>query len=104
MSKKTVQFVDEQEIRALFNEYILPEKAKGELFEIVRNSNHPARSLAREPFCTESQLVVYYDKNFQEIANAHQYLRQDGSLGASGKPDPKMVVLNEIIYKIRKQP
>ena len=59
---------------------------------------------AREPFCTESQLVVYYDKNFQEIANAHQYLRQDGSLGASGKPDPKMVVLNEIIYKIRKQP
>lgn len=25
-----------------------------------------------------------------EIARAHRYLRPDGTLGASGKPDPKL--------------
>jgi len=33
------------------------------------------------------------------VALVHQYLRRDGSLGASGKPDPKMLFdRGELLY------
>ena len=101
MPNKKVKFVTKQEIRRLFNTSILPKKKKGKFYEKVKKDNHPSRPLAKEPFCTKSQFVVYYDKNHQEVANAHRYLRRDGSLGASGKPDPKQVILKGIIYKVK---
>jgi hypothetical protein len=30
----------------------------------------------------------------------HQYLRPDGTLGASGLPDPKLVVHEGVVYKL----
>jgi len=44
----------------------------------------------REPPGTRSQSVPYYLMGVK-IAVCHQYLRPDGSLGASGLPDPKLV-------------
>jgi hypothetical protein len=65
---------------------------------------HPSRTKANEPFCTWTQEVFYIDANNDEIARVHQYLRPDGTLGASGLPDPKQLVENDIVYRLRKQP
>ena len=34
----------------------------------------------------------------------HQYIRVGGVVGASGLPDPKRILENGILYRIRKQP
>jgi hypothetical protein len=39
-------------------------------------------------------MVSYYDSRWRLVAKAHQYLRPDGTLGASCKPDPKKLVVN----------
>jgi hypothetical protein len=47
-----------------------------------------------EPPGTRSQIVSYWEVvggNLQKVALAHRYMRPDGSLGASGFPDPKQV-------------
>ena len=37
------------------------------------------------------EFVEYLDDQGQWIAQAYQYVKPDGSLGASGKPDPKRI-------------
>ena len=62
---------------------------------------HEKRAVARKPYKddpgpphqtpgTRSQIVPYFLMGYH-IAVCHQYTRPDGSLGASGKPDPKML-------------
>lgn len=43
-------------------------------------------------------MISYRDANGNEIARVHQYLRPDGTLGASGKPDPKPLMVNGVVY------
>jgi hypothetical protein len=42
-----------------------------------------------------SQTVEHRDRYGRRVALVHQYRMRDGTLGASGKPDPKVVVLND---------
>ena len=80
-------------LRRLFNDRRLAEAARsGEITTELRRTRHPAVPSAGEPICTRSQLVTYYDSNVTRIAIVHQYLRRDGSLGASGRPDPKWLL------------
>ncbi len=51
-----------------------------------------------EPPCTRSQLLIYWTGQREPIALVHRYLRPDGSLGAGGQPDPKRVVVGDIVY------
>jgi hypothetical protein len=44
--------------------------------------------------------VAYIDQNGREVALVHQYVRSDGSLGASGMPDPKRLFENGVLYVI----
>ena len=88
------------EIRQLFNEIIYPQVMQGELVARVKRDKHPSRTKAKEPFCTRSQLVAYYDAQGMEVARAHQNRRPDGTLGASGKPDPKRIVVNGVCYSL----
>jgi hypothetical protein len=44
---------------------------------------------SHQPLGTRSQTVPYYPG--KGMAVCHQYLRPDGTFGASGKPDPKML-------------
>lgn len=74
----------------------------GELIAEVKEDRHPSLTLAREPYCTRSQMIVYRDQEGREIARVHQYLRTDGTLGASGKPDPKRLFENEVLYRLHK--
>lgn len=92
--------ISANEIRQLFNEIICPQVIQGELVARVQQDKHPSRTKAKEPFCTRSQLVAYYDAQGMEIARAHQYRRPDGTLGASGKPDPKRIFVNGICYSL----
>ena len=48
--------------------------------------------MAKEPFCTESQTLVYRDNDGRAFARVHCYRRPDNSIGASGRPDPKSIL------------
>lgn len=75
----------------------------GEFKMVVIETRHPSLTLANEPFCTQSQMVSYRDASNNEIVRVHQYLRSDGTLGASGKPDPKRLMENNVLFRLRKK-
>ncbi len=52
------------------------------------------------PEGTRSQIIRYTDASGMLIVVVHQYLRPDGTLGASGLPDPKRLREGNIIYYV----
>jgi hypothetical protein len=76
----------------------LGKSPKGILKTKVVSNNHPSSPRAREPVCTRSQYVIYIDENGKKVAGVHQYLRRDEKIGASGRPDPKELLVNGILY------
>ena len=85
----------------MFNEGRYQERAdRGELRLGVVKSGHPSPTRSGQPYCTRSQLVTYRDKNNNLLAMAHRYLRPDGTIGASGRPDPKRLYTGGIIYAV----
>ncbi len=92
--------MDPTELRAVFNRERYWERAKGgELTSVLMKDRHPSLSKAKEPFCTKSQMVSYRDGAGNEVVRVHQYLRPDGTLGASGRPDPKLLLMNGVLYR-----
>jgi hypothetical protein len=92
--------VSEDIIQDKFNQKKYYEKTlTGEITtKIIRNS-HQKVPPPGEPICTRSQMVKYYSLDGDVLALVHQYLRPDGTIGASGKPDPKRLYLpNEILF------
>src|SRR6266481_4034353 len=97
-----IKRVTQEELRKLFNDHYLDRINAGEIqSRILRGADrHPSLILAAEPYCTRSQEISYIDPIAnQEVARAHRYLRPDGTLGASGLPDPKRVFYNGILYR-----
>jgi len=93
------------EMQKMFNEEGFWEKTKsGEFSTVTLEHRHPALTVANEPFCTFSQMISYRDASNNEVARVHQYLRPDGTIGASGKPDPKRLLLNGTLYRLVKKP
>jgi len=76
----------------------------GEFNTVLLEDRHPALTLANEPFCTRSQMISYRDVQNNEVARVHQYLRPDGKIGASGKPDPKRLLAGNTLYRLHKNP
>lgn len=84
------QYVSESKLRAMFNSgaHAGPGGSASLRHVLTRNTHlNPSRS--GQPPCTRSQVVFYFDQSGARVAVVHQYLRPDGTLGASGKPDPK---------------
>lgn len=102
MSSAPIIRVDAWEMRKLFNSSGYYEMAKsGELEANVTRNSHPPYILAPVPFCTWSQTISYRrSSDGQEMARVHQYYRPDGTLGASGLPDPKRLVIGNITYRL----
>lgn len=77
-------------IRQLFNASQYPAMIEnGELeVEALRDSHLKRKHHGEEP-CTRSQTLRFKDAEGRWIVEVHQYLRQDGTIGASGQPDPK---------------
>src|SRR5271169_2032607 len=96
--------VSQWRMRRRFNRGRYYERVKSGELATRMNQSHPSRTKANEPFCTWTQEVFYIDATNQEIARVHQYLRPDGTLGASGLPDPKMLVEGNVMYRLRTPP
>lgn len=93
------QYVGPTELRRRFNQGRYVERAgSGELAERLLADRHPSQPLANEPFCTRSQMVSYRDQNGRELAQAHRYLRPDGTIGLGGRPDPKALRDGDVLY------
>jgi hypothetical protein len=45
-------------------------------------------------------MIAYFDGDGQRVAVVHQYLRTDGTLGASGRPDPKRLLEGGVLYAV----
>ncbi len=83
----------------MFNNGKYWEKAKsGTLRPALVANNHPSSPRAKVPICTRSQYIIYFNNKGEKVAAVHQYLRPDGKLGASGRPDPKELFVNGILY------
>jgi len=81
-------YVSAQFLRQRFRDLrILERFFSGELDLVINRSSlaHPARG---QPPGTLTQRVIYLQGQ-RQMAVCHRYLRPDGTLGASGLPDPK---------------
>ncbi len=101
-----VRYVSAETLRRLFNESQFPTMiAQGLLqADYLRNSHLEAPESRGEPFCTHAQMVRYLDQNARWTVEVSQYLRPDGNLGASGKPDPKRLRLGGTIFILDVRP
>jgi hypothetical protein len=85
-----VKRIPVSELRQLFDYANYWERAqKGEFHKMVISRHIP--DAPNEPIGTESQLISIRQQNGFEVARIHAYMRPDGEIGASGKPDPKIV-------------
>ncbi len=80
------------QLRDLFNAVYVPRIDDGRLKQRVVEDSHPSPERSGEPYCTWSQTVAYSDREGNTVVRAHRYLRPDGTLGASGLPDPKSIL------------
>jgi hypothetical protein len=105
MSRPPTAIVSKHEILERFNRGGFVERVeRGLLTVVVIREGHPSPPLANEPFCTRSQLIEYGTQSGVAVAVVHQYLRPDGSLGLSGRPDPKMILDRGVMYLPDEEP
>lgn len=67
------------------------------MWELVAERNHSSPQRSGEPFCTTSELVYYFEGD-GKVAEVHRYLRPDGTIGGSGRPDPKALLRAGVLY------
>jgi hypothetical protein len=77
----------------------------GEFRSGVLDECMPRADVAQqEPLGTLSQKLSYRDGNNDEVARVHQYTRPDGTIGAGGLPDPKLLLEGGMLYGLHKKP
>ncbi|HTQ68321.1 MAG TPA: hypothetical protein VMI13_06475, partial [Solirubrobacteraceae bacterium] len=91
--------VDDVELQRLFREQGCLEPDANGYEVIVADEGPPGPNAPKD--CVVSQMLWYYENRIK-IAEAHRYLRADGSVGASGKPDPKTVRIEDRLYLLRR--
>ncbi len=97
-----VVWVTPHELRQMFNAAGFDHRTRsGEVTIAIRRDAHPTTLRCPEPFCTRSQIVDYRDSSGQLLAIAHRYVRRDGTIGASGRPDPKRMLVDGVQYATR---
>ncbi len=100
------RFVSESIIREAFNSGQFWQRAReGEFGVWVDEDYHFSRRQARErgfEYCARRQILRYYDSDNILIAVVHQVRKRDGTLGASGLPDPKYLDLGHEILILEK--
>ncbi|MEW5982695.1 MAG: hypothetical protein AB1806_10030 [Acidobacteriota bacterium] len=101
-SSPPVRFVAGHHLRTRFNLGRYADRiAQGEFTAVpARRDRHLTKATRSMPPCTLSQVVAYSNHQGQLVAVVHQYRLADGSLGASGKPDPKYLFEDGVIYKV----
>jgi hypothetical protein len=69
--------------------------ASGELTEVVIEHRERTPRWSQDPLYR--QMVRYFDGD-EQVAVVNQWLRFDGTLSASGRPDPKRIVVDGKTY------
>jgi hypothetical protein len=73
--------------------------ANGQLVpKVIRDGCPTNLSAVGEPAGTRSQFIRYSNNAGQWVVEVHQYLRPDGTIGASGRPDPKRLRIRNTVY------
>jgi hypothetical protein len=96
-SRKIVR-VSAKTIQKLFNEGKYWERAQQGEFKIDVIESNPAPKQSHQRPGAKSELIGYFHPAEGLIAEVHQYTNPDGTLGASGKPDPKALRIGDILY------
>jgi hypothetical protein len=91
-------YVTADELRQHFNSQGFTEKIRIGAVSVRIEKEWAAPPHLGFPEGTKSQRVAYIGGNGQLVAVVHQYRRPDGSLAASGLPDPKRVVVGDVLY------
>jgi len=85
-----------------FNEGPLPRQIKeGKLVKVMlRDKVIKSPKKFQGPRGTRTQYIRYTDKNGRILVEIHQYLRPNGTLGASRKQDPKKLRVGNLFWVI----
>ncbi len=98
-----VKHITPEEMRKLFkNHSFLDRIQRGELTPCPKGKPRHVSNPCHTEHCSTSQMVYYFDRQGRPLVLAHQYVRSDGTLGASGLPDPKRLQIGNIVYKLLK--
>jgi hypothetical protein len=89
-------------MRTRFNDGSFWENVKEGKWTAVLMESRISTALPQETVQITSVMLSYRDENNNEMARVHQYQRPDGSLAASGKPDPKRLFQDGILYRLIK--
>lgn len=95
-------YVSEDALRQRFarGDY-LTRAANGEFGCCLADETRPRSD--DEPAGARSLMVSYVNDAMVRIFMVHLYLRPDGTLGASGKPDPKWLFEDGVVYAAESQ-
>jgi hypothetical protein len=101
MSSPPRQRVSPEQIRARFNaEGYLQRVQRGELRQVVRLEKPLSLTTCQAkgyPLGTRKQLIEYYDGE-SKVALVHLVVLPDGTIGASGLPDPKVLMVEGVLW------
>lgn len=75
----------------------------GEFNAVVLEEHIPQYVTPTIPAGSRSQMISYRDADDNEVARVHQYLTPNGIIGASGKPDPKRLLYEGVLYRLHKK-
>lgn len=92
--------MNEDEIRRLFNEGRYFERMLAGEFRVRIIRQNPRKRGDRKVRNTMSQTVEYWDRFGNLVARVHQYVRRDGTIAGSGRPDPKLLVQDGVTYRL----
>lgn len=96
--------LDWRQVCRRFNEGGYEERVKaGQLMATRTRTSHVAADSLPDncEYCTNSMEHTYIDVQTNElVAITHRYVRRDGTIGASGMPDPKLLVKGGIEYHL----
>lgn len=86
----------------MFNEYGFEQRVTAGLYGSgrLKYDGHPSPDRSGEPYCTRGQTIACTDETGDKIIEVHRYLRRDGSVGASGRLDPKFIFHDGVLYSI----
>lgn len=91
-------------LREAFNSSQLPDLiGRGDLeTTMLRDSHLENPERVGERYCTRGQMIRYCDEQGALMVEVFQYLRSDGSLGASGLQDPKRMRVGNEIWRVER--
>lgn len=103
-SQDRVEHVSPKSIREKFNGSQYPDMiADGRLIAdqpYLRDAHLEKPEIRNEPYCTRGQMIRYRDKNGRWVVEVFRYVRPDGTIGGSGRPDPKRLRIGNTVFYV----